>query len=266
MKLVTRAEAGLRPPKKVTRGNLSKPSTGHWNGPTVTIKGSPVFSHAYCAGIWRGIQAFHIAGRGWNDIAYNFGICQHGYVYEGRGLNVWNGANGTNQGNQTSHAIMMMAGAGNPFNVTEKAAFRDCVKYIADKTAAPYSAIGHRDHKSTECPGGARYDWIKGGMKLVLPPGKPKPYHLGDRGANVDFARAMLNIVKKYRRGRDIKMTGPVDAEFIAAVKEFQEFCEGFIQYTSKGKKHFGNGPPFNGIMGALTQIALANWVKEALK
>jgi hypothetical protein len=266
MKLVTRAQAGLRPPKQVNKGNLNKPSTGHWNGPTVTVGGNAVFSHDKCAAIWRGIQSFHMNTRGWNDIAYNFGICQHGYVFEGRGLNVRNGANGTNEGNKTSHCLMMMAGPGNPFNTAEKAAFRDCVKYVADHTDAPYSALGHRDWHSTECPGGARYDWIHGGMKLALPPGQPKPYNLGDKGANVDFARGMLNIVQKYRKGKRIKMTGPVDGEFIAAVKEFQYFCEGFIQYTSKGKKHFGNGPPFTGIMGSVTQAALANWVKEALK
>lgn len=266
MKFVTRAQTGLRAPKRVSRGTLSKPSTGHWNGPTVTVGGSPIFDHKYCAGLWRGIQAFHMDSRGWNDIAYNFGICQHGYIYEGRGLNVWNGANGTNEGNQTSHAIMMMAGAGNPFNVVEKAAFRDCVKYVDERTAAPYAAIGHRDHKSTECPGGARYDWIRGGMRLAISPDVPKQWHLGDKGAHVDFLRPLLNIVKKYRGGLTIADTGPVDGAFIAAVTEFQNFCEAFIQYTSKGQKHFGNGPPFNGIPGPLTLSALSDWVKEALK
>jgi hypothetical protein len=266
MKLITRAQAGLRPPKKVTKGTLSKASTGHWNGPTVTVRGSAIFDHESCARIWRGIQSFHMDSRGWNDIAYNFGICQHGYVFEGRGLDVRNGANGTNEGNKTSHCLMMMAGPGNPFNVEEKAAFRDCVKYVADNTSAPYSALGHRDWHSTECPGDARYAWIEGGMRLALPPGAPRPYRLGDKGANVDFARGMLNIVQKYRKGKLIKMKGAVDAEFIAAVKEFQEFCEAFVQYTSKGQKHFGNGPPFDGILGELTRTALSGWVKEALK
>ncbi len=166
MKFVTRAQAGLRPPKKVYPGDLYRPSTGHWNGPTVTVRGSSTFNHASCAALWRGIQAFHMDSRGWNDIAYNFGICQHGYVFEGRGLNIRNGANGTNEGNKTSHCIMMMAGPGNPFGVEEKAAFRDCVKYVSEHTSAPYSAIGHRDWHSTECPGDARYEWIRGGMKL----------------------------------------------------------------------------------------------------
>lgn len=166
MKLVTRAQSGLRPPLKVFPGNLSKPSTGHWNGPNVTVHGKTVFDHSACAAVWRGIQAFHMDTRGWNDIAYNFGICQHGYVFEGRGLNVRNGANGTNEGNKTSHCLMMMAGPDNPFNVAEKSAFRDCVKYVSDHTNAPYSAIGHRDWHSTDCPGDARYSWIHGGMKM----------------------------------------------------------------------------------------------------
>ena len=166
MKLVTRVEAGLRPPKKVYPANMVNPSTGHWNGPNVTVHGQTTFDHSRCAAVWRGVQAFHMDSRGWNDIAYNFGICQHGYVFEGRGLNVRNGANGTNEGNKTSHCLMMMAGPDNPFNAAEKAAFRDCVKYVSDHTNAPYSAIGHRDWHSTDCPGDARYAWIKGGMKL----------------------------------------------------------------------------------------------------
>lgn len=267
MKLVTRKEAGLRAPRKVDTGDLSKPSTGHWNGPTVIILGHSVFDHKHCASIWRGIQAFHMDAKGWNDIAYNFGICQHSYVFEGRGLNVRNGANGTNAGNKTSHAIMMMAGPGNPFSLGEKAAFRDCVKYISEKTDAPYSAIGHRDHKSTECPGAARYEWIRGGMRLAGSTPLPQipKYGLGDSGDHVDFARAMLNIVVKYRRGKVIAMTGPVNGEFIAAVREFQEFCERFIQYTSRGTKHFGSGPPFTGVFGPLTIKALGEWVQVAL-
>jgi len=259
----SRSQWGARSPRRRSTGTMADPSTGHYNGPDVTVRGQKEFDHRHCDGLVRGIQNFHMDGRGWNDIAYNYVICPHGVIYEGRGLNTWNGANGTNHGNQNSHAVMWLAGEGNAFTMRAKAAFRSIVKYISERTAAPYRAIGHRDHKSTACPGDTRYAWIRGGMKLDS---SPRQWYRGDKGKHVDFARAMLNIVQKYRRGRKIAMTGPVDDEFLAAVREFQEFCERFIQMTSHGRKHFGSGPPFDGLLGPLTREALADWVQEALK
>jgi hypothetical protein len=104
--------------------------------------------------------------RDWSDIAYNFLVCPHGYIFEGRGLNVINGANGTNTANQNSHAICMLAGEGNDFPDVEKQAFRECVRYISAHTKAPDQCVGHRDHKSTACPGDVRYNWIHQGMPV----------------------------------------------------------------------------------------------------
>lgn len=165
-KIVSRADSGLRAPRSRSTGVLNRKSTGHWNGPTLTIRGSTEWGHELCAGIVRGIQAFHMDVRKWNDIAYNFVICPHDYIFEGRGLNVINAANGTNEGNRTSHAVMWMTGQGNPFVEGEKRGFRGAVAYISDNTSAPDDAIGHRDHKSTECPGDERYRWIHDGMPV----------------------------------------------------------------------------------------------------
>lgn len=88
-------------------------------------------------------------------------------------------------------------------------------------------------------------------------------YGRGDHGPHVNFARAMLNIVQKYRKGRKIAMTGPVDDEFLAAVKEFQVFCGQFLTYTT------GNPGVFHtptGLMGPATTNALSDWVAQALK
>lgn len=166
MKLVSRKEWGARSARYVSKGDLNSASTGHWNGPKITVGGSEVWDHTKCAGLVRGIQNFHMDGRGWSDIAYNFVECPHGYTFEGRGINVINGANGTNAGNRSSHAVMCLAGEGNPFTDNEKVGFKDCVKYISDLSDAPNQAIGHRDHKSTECPGDSRYRWIHDGMPI----------------------------------------------------------------------------------------------------
>jgi hypothetical protein len=166
VELVTRAEWGARRPKNRLTAQLTGASTGHWNGPTVVVGGRPDFGHEHCASLVRGIQNFHMDSRGWSDIAYNFVICPHGYTFEGRGLNVINGANGTNAANRSSHAIMWMAGGGNAFSDSEKLEFRQCVKYVDENTLAPDAAVGHRDHKSTECPGNERYGWIHDGMPV----------------------------------------------------------------------------------------------------
>lgn len=177
LKLVTRAEAGLRPPRSRSSANMNGPITAHWNGPPVKINGSLTWDHSKCAGIVRGIQAFHMDGRGWVDIAYNFLECPHGYTFEGRGLNIVNAANGVTSANRSSHTICCMAGTGNPHPMEEKIGFRAAVRYISDKTDAQDRAIGHRDHKSTDCPGNDRYAWVHAGMPTsgATPPPPPPP-------------------------------------------------------------------------------------------
>lgn len=164
MNLVPRVEWGARPPDFRRITSMNSPSTAHWNGPTIIINGLTTWDHSRCASLVRGIQNYHMDNKGWSDIAYNFLVCPHGYVFEGRGINVINGANGTNIGNYTSHAICCLAGEGNVFSDSEKQAFRDCVEYISNNTGAPNQSIGHRDHKSTTCPGDERYLWVHQGM------------------------------------------------------------------------------------------------------
>ncbi len=173
MRLVTRAQWGARTPLRRVHGELSDESTCHWNGPKVTVGGKDTWDHSRCAQLVRGIQNFHMDTRGWSDIAYNFLECPHGYTFEGRGLNIVNGANGTNDGNRSSHAICCLAGEGNPFPITEKSGFKTCVAHIAEHTNAPNRCKGHRDHKSTECPGDERYGWVHAGMPVTSTPPPP---------------------------------------------------------------------------------------------
>lgn len=175
MKLVTRAEWGARAPRSRPVRTLTGPTRGHWNGPTVTHRGLTSWDHAGCASLVRGIQNFHMDGNGWDDIAYNFVECPHGYTFEGRGLNIRSAANGTNVANNSGHAIMCLAGENNRFSTEEKIGFRQAVRYISDKTDAPDAAIGHRDDKATACPGNERYDWIRHGMPVPsIPTGGKK--------------------------------------------------------------------------------------------
>lgn len=192
LKLVKRAEWGARAPRSRTPRTLSGASTGHWNGNKIVISGSVTWDHSRCASIVRGIQNFHMDENGWVDIAYNFVECPHGYTFEGRGLNVVSAANGTNTANQSSHAIMCLAGQGNPFPDAEKVGFRSAVKYVGDNTAAPDQCVGHRDHKPTACPGDERYHWIRVGMPTPQPAGNPT-LRKGDRGDAVYTVQRIIH-------------------------------------------------------------------------
>lgn len=192
MQFVSRAQWGARRPKSRVAGTLSDPSTVHWNGPKM-----PVVGHERCASLVRGIQNFHMDGRGWSDIAYNFLTCVHGYVFEGRGLNVWNGANGTNHGNRSSHAVMVMVGTGNVFTVEARRAIIDAVDHVAARTRAPAAPVkGHRDHKSTECPGDEIYAWVHAGLP-VGPAPKPIPPKAKDNDMIPEIIKALYNLARR---------------------------------------------------------------------
>lgn len=200
LKLVPRSQWGARPPRYRNVGNLDNESTCHWNGPTITVKGRKVWDHSYCAGLVRGIQNFHMDGRGWSDIAYNFVECPHGYTFEGRGINIINGANGTNFGNRTSHAICCLAGEGNGFPEAEKVGFKACVRHISEKSNAPNKCKGHRDHKATACPGDVRYRWVHAGMPTASapPPATKPPQPKLPIGEEDMFALFYVEDEKKY--------------------------------------------------------------------
>jgi hypothetical protein len=64
--------------------------------------------HRNCAARVRAIQAFHMDGRGWNDLAYNHVFCGHGYVFVGRGFGARSAANGTVAANDRYFAVCFL--------------------------------------------------------------------------------------------------------------------------------------------------------------
>jgi hypothetical protein len=234
MKLITRAEWNARSPRGRRTGHLDQASTGHWNGDKILVATSIAWDHNVCASIVRGIQNFHMDGRGWADIAYNFLECPHGYTFEGRGLNVINAANGTNFANGTSHAIMCLAGVGNPFPDAEKVGFRQTVRYIADQTAAPDDCVGHRDHKATACPGDERYNWIRQGMPVSITPSLPI-VKIGMRGEIV----RRIQIIIRDKAGGNIFVDGIFGPNTEKRVKDLQRFF-GLVPDGIVGPKTWG--------------------------
>lgn len=189
MRLVTREQWGARSPRQRTPFYPTRPTTGHWNGPKITVRGNSQWDHAFCSPLVRGIQNFHMDGQGWSDIAYNWVECPHGYIFEGRGLKYQNGANGTNLGNKTSPALMYLGGQGNPFTEEAKSAFHEATKYISDHSSAEPGAIGHRDHKNTACPGDEIYNWIKLGMPVKYVRDEEEEMNFESHEARVKFVK-----------------------------------------------------------------------------
>lgn len=160
MTRVLREDWGARPasgPVNVI-GKNPEGSTIHWEGPKMGA-----FPHDRCAGKVRGIQRFHQVTRGWSDIAYNEVVCPHGVRFEGRGYGVGSAANGTTDSNRRSYAICVMVGVGDEISTEVLSAVADAVADYRRFGRAGTTVWGHRDWRSTSCPGDFLYGHVKAG-------------------------------------------------------------------------------------------------------
>lgn len=168
MKFVSRAAWGARAPEYRTGFTPSFGTTIHYEGPKVGT-----FPHASCASKVRGIQAFHMDGRGWADIAYTAVVCPHGYVFEGRWIGARTGANGTNPGNDAAYAVMGLMGQGDPLPAAMVEAIAETTAFLRDNGRAGPRVNGHRDWKPTACPGEPLYAEVRAGRFTGSRPPKP---------------------------------------------------------------------------------------------
>lgn len=176
----SRAELGMRAPRSIST-NIT-PSRGgvalHWGG-----AGAAPADHEGCKARWRGWQSYHMDGRGWVDIAYNFGFCDHGYVLAGRGFGVRSAAQGTNDGNQRFYAAVWVGGAAS----TPTPLALDAAEWIVAESQRAGGAgrvcLPHWSFHKTDCPGlvlAAKADQLNGTTPPAptptpAPPPPPKP-------------------------------------------------------------------------------------------
>lgn len=130
--------------------------------------------HSQCAGRVRAIERFHVETNGWAGIAYTYLVCEHGYVYEGRGLGHRTAANGTTASNQNYYAVCALIGDKDPATDTLTTAMRDAIDYLRAHGAGS-SIKGHRQFLSTSCPGTALYAWVRSGAPRPGGGGTPPP-------------------------------------------------------------------------------------------
>lgn len=216
-KLMTRKDAGLRPARCVTRHTGYEGLTVHYHGASPWTKARSVggqgidrssperfrdtTDHQYCAAIWRSSQAWHMDAQGGCDIFYNSGTCPHGVRFEGRGPGVRSGAQGTTAGNTRSVGVQYIAGLGDPLTNEAKHAFYD--------EAARYGRPlrwGHRDWKSTACPGDPLYDWRRAGFPhpggAVKPAPRPAPKPPAGGGGT---CKVNLRVLRRGMSGGDVR-------------------------------------------------------------
>jgi hypothetical protein len=117
--------------------------------------------HANCAGRVRGVQAFHQGTRGWNDIAYNFLVCKHGYIFEGRGIENKSAATGVENGHTLAVCFLGDDTVGrDDVTVKGRAALVEITRWIRQRRPSVRLYMGHRDYMATGCPGDELYTYL----------------------------------------------------------------------------------------------------------
>lgn len=175
--IITRAEWGARPPNGA--GNaLGNPKgvTVHYEGPKMGRR-----DHSKCDALVRSIQRFHQVTRGWSDVAYNLMVCEHGYVYEGRGAHRGNAANGSTASNLSRFSVCALVGKGDTITDNLKHGLCDAIVYLRNEGDAGTIVDCHSDHFSTACPGDELRAWVRagtprpGGSAPAAPPASALP-------------------------------------------------------------------------------------------
>lgn len=164
MNLVTRAAWGAVPASPAL-----VPISGPIKGVAIHHGASPTPSdHGQCAGIVRSYQHLHMVTNGWSDIAYNHLVCPHGFVFVGRGFGKRSAAQGTNDGNDSYHAVCYI-GTGNNVPAVALTAFREIIHAYQTRYPQGMEVRPHSDFHSTSCPGDGLRAWVKaGGWRLPV--------------------------------------------------------------------------------------------------
>lgn len=147
--VLNRAQWGAAAPQ----GNLTPWPDHQPSGHTLHWEGAGGNSdHGQCAGEVRSIQRYHFS-TGYSDIAYNWIVCVHGVIFEGRPVGHAQSA-AQRSGNPLRVAICYMAGPRFTFSPAAQAAFHWLIT-VWDPAGSRGKAIGHRDEPScsTSCPG-----------------------------------------------------------------------------------------------------------------
>lgn len=150
MDIISRKEWGARRPK--ARTGVS------WSARTEFIVH---YSEGPTTQTVRSIQDFHMGGRGWSDIGYNFLVDVQGRIYEGRG---WLTVGAHAPGHNSSGVGVCMIGRDGDATPAAERAIRWLYDEAVRRAGRNLTKLGHRDVYATSCPGDQLYAWVRAGM------------------------------------------------------------------------------------------------------
>ena len=146
--------------------------------------GSNSYSKSQSAGIVRAVQAYHMNGRDWCDIGYNFLIDKYGQIFEGRNGGVDKAVRGAHAGDKWVNTYAMGVSMMGTYTSSEptaetKTAMVKLIGWRIGTTFHPATGeytvgtrklnriAAHRNVVSTACPGQKAYEWIgrDGGLR-----------------------------------------------------------------------------------------------------
>lgn len=135
----------------------------HWPGTTVRI-GTP--SRKSVASRLEGYRRHHVSVRGWSDIAYQVAFDPSGRVWDCRGIKWRSAANGSDRGNDSYGAVLLLLGPGDPVTDDMLNAVRDWRRYKwLQRYPGATKVVGHQDIRPdpTACPGPASQALVASG-------------------------------------------------------------------------------------------------------
>ncbi|KAA8651004.1 hypothetical protein EYZ11_004310 [Aspergillus tanneri] len=156
--------------------------------------------HSECAAYMRSVQDEHMddSPENYFDIAYSLAVCEHGYVYDGRGKGHRSGANGNQQLNNDHYAVLAFLakyGVNKPTD-DQIMGIQDAIAYLR-RAGAGNEIKGHKDGYNTECPGKPLYKLVTDGS---LEPGKlwDGGSHVVKKGEDLDGISKKYNVPKRH--------------------------------------------------------------------
>jgi len=146
IKWVTRKELGWPP----SGARVANPRSGvalHYDGSNRNLANK---NHRECVAYWKWCRGFHMKTRGWADIGYSFGVCPHGFVFEGRG---WNREQAAQPGgNTTYYSITLMCGPSDRIPQVQIDTVNLLIGLMKSKGVSTVIK-GHSNFYNTSCPG-----------------------------------------------------------------------------------------------------------------